>query len=271
VGELGSALRQASLAGGPLDVVHYDACLMAMIENGYQIKDAARYWIASENLAWGTFAYDRYVGLADETTSPQQLAEAVVREYSALLSRYPHTIAAMDLGQAGNVADAVSALAEALQASLPEVAEGVRQARALAQKFDSADYYQITDEDVYLDLYDLARVLQQTVPDAAVQDAAQRVMEAVDRFVVAERRKSGAHGQHPYWDLDGAHGVAIWFPLKAGDWDAVVYHSGAYRFTSEGSWDEFLDAYLGIGGQPVTAFEAPGVPPVMMPDGGDGS
>jgi hypothetical protein len=266
VGELGRALRQASLSGGPLDVVHYDTCLMAMIENAYQIKDSARYWIASENLAWGIFAYDRYAALVDEAIVPQQLAAAVVNEYNALLSRYPHTISAMDLGQSDAVLFAVSELAVALQGNLGAAVGSIQWARSSAQKFDSVEYYQITDDDAYLDLYDLAQALRRNVHDVTIQSAAQRVMDAVETFVIAERRVSGAYRDYPYWDLDGAHGVAIWFPHKPGDWDYAGYMSGMYRFTVDGQWDEFLDLYLGLVDLPVTSAQEPGLPPVMKRD-----
>jgi hypothetical protein len=81
--------------------------------------------------------------------------------------------------------------------------------------------------------------------------------------VVAERRVSGAHQDHPYWDLDGAHGVAIWFPHGPGDWDYAGYVSGMYRFTVDGQWDEFLDAYLeGIDLSSMSS-QAPGLPPML--------
>jgi hypothetical protein len=265
VTELGQALRQAS-SGKRLDVVHYDACLMAMIENAYEIKDYARYWVASQNLSWGIFAYDDYARYVDEMTTPRQLAEAVVGEYDAQLSRYPHTIAAMDLSQAGEVQDAVSALAVALQASLTETSQDIDRARSSTQKFDSDDYYQLTEEDAYLDLYDLARMLQQNVQDVEVQRAAQSVMDAVETFVVAERSVSGVYRDYPRWDLESAHGVSIWFPQKPGDWDYAGYMSHVYRFTVEGQWDEFLDAYLGLIELSWALPQEPEFPPLMKRD-----
>jgi xanthine/CO dehydrogenase XdhC/CoxF family maturation factor len=98
-------------------------------------------------------------------TTPEALAAAVVSEYYAATTGHPRTISALDLGQAGAVEDAVSALATALQANLDAYKYYVSSTRSATQKFDSRDYYAINNDDEYLDLYDLARLLKQNVPD----------------------------------------------------------------------------------------------------------
>ena len=264
VAELRTALRDATGDGAePLDVVHYDACLMGMVENAYQIKDYAGYLIASENLGWSIFAYDRYAARVTATTTPRQLASGVVDEYHNALAGYPRTIAALDLGQAGAVEDAVSALASALQASLDANKYYVRNTRDATQKFDSRDYFVIDINDEYLDLYDFARLIKQNVPDDGVKNAAQGVMDAVNAFVVAERHESGYYEDHPYWDLDDAHGVSIYFPSASSGWGYNDYMGHVFRFTAEGQWDEFLQAYYGVMGLPPETPIDPGVPPVL--------
>jgi hypothetical protein len=264
VTELRTALRDATSDGAaPLDVVHYDACLMAMIENAYQIKDYASYLVASENLGWSIFAYDLYAAQVTASTTPKGLATAVVNEYNGALAEYPRTISAVDLGQAGTVADTVTALATALQADLAASITYVSDTLSETQKFDSRDYYVINNDDEYLDLYDLARLLKQNVPNGGVKDAAQGVMDAVTAFVVAEQHESGYYRDHPYWDLDDAHGVAIYFPSVSGGWGYNDYTSHVFRFTEEGQWDEFLHAYYGLTGLPPEPPTDPGLPPVL--------
>jgi hypothetical protein len=135
--------------------------------------------------------------------------------------------------------------------------------RNAAQKFDSRDYFAINLDDEYLDLYDFARLIKQNVPDAGVQAAAQGVMDAVTAFVVAERHESGYYQQYPYWDLDDAHGVAIYFPPASGGWDYNGYMSHIFRFTAEGQWDEFLLDYFGLMGLPPETPVDPGLPPML--------
>jgi PKD repeat protein len=264
VGELRAALNEATSSGAaPLDVLHYDACLMAMLENAYQVKDFAANLVVSENLGWSIFAYDRYAAQVTANTTPAQLASAIVEEYDSALDGYPRTLSALDLGQAGAVADAVTALASALRANLDANKYHVRNTRDAAQKFDSQDYLVIDVDDEYLDLYDLARLLQQNIPDSAVQSAAQGVMDAVTALVVAERHASGYYQDYPYWDLDDAHGVSIYFPPVSGGWDYGDYMGHIFRFTAEGGWDEFLLDYYGLLGLPPDEPTDPGLPPVL--------
>jgi PKD repeat protein len=264
VAELRTALRDATVNGTePLDVVHYDACLMAMIENGYQIKGYADYFVASQNLGWSVFAYDRYVAQVAADTTPEALAAAVVSEYYDATTGHPRTISALDLGQAGAAEDAVNALATALQANLDAYKYYVSSTRSATQKFDSQDYYVINNDDEYLDLYDLARLLKQNVPDQGVKDTAQAVMDAVVAFVIAEQHESGTYQSYPYWDLDDAHGISIYFPPAPGGWDYDDYMSHVFRFTVDSEWDEFLEAYFGLMGLPPTPPTDPGRPPVL--------
>jgi uncharacterized repeat protein (TIGR01451 family) len=264
VAELRVALQGATDGTEPLDVVHYDACLMAMIEDAYQIKDYAHYLVASENLGWSVFAYDAYVTQVTTDTTPQILATVVVSEYHDVLIGYPHTISALDLGQAITVTNAISTLATFLQSVLSTSMYHVQNARTAAQKFDSRDYYEINDDDEYLDLHDLARLLQQYVDDADVDLAAQQVMDAVMAFVVAERHESGYYRHYPYWDLDDARGVSIFFPRGSGDWEYNDYiNHVSFRFTVDTKWDEFLQDYYGVLGLPPEEPVDPGRPPVL--------
>lgn len=266
VAELRTALRNATADGAePLDVVHYDACLMAMIEDVYQIKDYADYFIASENLGWSVFAYDRYVSGVTETTTPRDLAASIASEYHnhRRLADHPRTISILDLSQAGAVKDAVSTLATALEGSIADNKYYIRNTRDATQKFDSRDYLRITLEDEYLDLYHFAQLIKQNVPDNTVKDAAQGVMNAIGSgFVVAEHHESGTHNDN-HWDLDDAHGISIYFPPASGGYGYSDYMSHVFRFTADSEWDEFLLAYYGAMGLPPMDEDDPGVAPML--------
>ncbi|MBO9323913.1 MAG: hypothetical protein J7463_00260 [Roseiflexus sp.] len=263
--ELRAALRTATNDGQrKIDVLHYDACLMALLEHAYQVKDYADYLVASQNLGWSVFAYAAYLpaqlsGAADTadpaapyafadlatsvtaSTTPRQLALRVVDTYfthPALVNRYPRTISALDLSKANAVRQATDAFAAALRANLANesVRNAVRNARSAAQKFDSREFYRITDDDEYLDLYHLAQKVRDYAPDGAVRGAAQGVMDAVRSggFVIAERHQSGAF-QEVFWDLEGAHGVSIYFPPRSGAQAYTRYiNHELFQFTADG-------------------------------------
>ena len=96
--------------------------------------------------------------------------------------------------------------------------------RDSTQKFDSREYYKITKNDEYIDLYDFAVRTKDTLPDASVQQSTQQVMDAVKAMVIAEYHESGRwDGSQGYWDLDHAHGVSIYFPPHSGSQDYRNY------------------------------------------------
>jgi clostripain len=292
--ELRSAFNTATNSGQwKIDVLHYDTCLMGMLENAYQVKDFADYLVTSENLGWSVFAYDAYarhgvsgvsgtrtpytfatiVPRVNATTTPRELAISIADAYfnHPALQDNPRTIAAFDLSKTVAVRQALDTLATELLNNLSSVKTYVQNTRGATQKFDSRDYFKITNDDEYVDLYHLAEQMKKYVPNSAVQNAAQGVMDAITTggFVIAEHHKSGMWGgeQELYWDLDNAHGVSLYFPPRSqsgqGDYTRYTSHQ-LFRFTAESQWDEFLVGYFGaMGLPPETGGEIP--PPAMPP------
>ena len=291
--ELRSALRTATNSGQwRIDVLHYDTCLMALLENAYQVKDYADYLVASENLGWSVFAYAAYAQVqgagsqsvsapyefaalaawVTASTTPRQLAIDIADAYfnHPAIRNYPRTISALDLSKAAEVRQAVDAFATALRNNLSTIKTYIQNTRSATQKFDSRDYYKITDDDEYLDLYHFAQRVKQYISNSEVQNAAQGVMNALNAgFVVVEHHQSGIWGgeEELYWDLDNAHGVSVYFPPRSGssDYNKYVSHQ-LFRFTAEGLWDEFLVDYFGAMGLPPETPTEPGLPPMLAPE-----
>jgi len=258
--ELQTALRTATNNGAAkLDIVHYDACLMAMLENAYQIRAFADYLIASENLGWSAFAYAAYVSLATSAGSPGDLAAGIAAAYHQAVADYPDTISVLDLRQVTAVKNAASALGSALRDYV--LAHGSAARNLLLalrndeiQKFDSRGYYEINARDEYVDLYDLALKLPSHITDTAVISAAQGVRDRIGGatpLVIAEHHRSGVafdlQGFPHYWNLEGAHGVSLYFPPGPGGWGYADYIGGElFDFTEDSTWDEFLTAFMAL-------------------------
>ena len=97
-----------------------------------------------------------------------------------------------------------------------------------------------------------------------MQTAAQSLVEAVGDSVVAEYHFTSP--RDPYWPLDEAHGVSIYFPSNRAYFDYLWYVGGdLFKFTSGNRWDEFLAAYLATKGLPTKDHLEPQVPPVLVP------
>lgn len=238
----------AASFNGHIDVLHLDACLMSMAELAYLFRDKADYLIASQNLAWSVFAYDQYVAGLDSRL-PDEQAVHIANTYAAHLSDYPHTITALDLNQMEALNTALATLTEALltgnyQSELNAVLNQV-------QRFDSHDYFQITTDDEFIDLYHFAELLQEEVNNASVDSATQVIMAVLadgqgDSVILYEHHLSGSLGAY-YWDLEGAHGLSIYYPSSA---DSLYYddylYDYPYTFIDSSGWRSFLETYVGV-------------------------
>lgn len=231
-----------------VDVLHLDACLMSMAELAYLFRNNADYLVASQNLAWGIFAYDDYlVNLGSRL--PDEFAIYIADTYAAQLSDRPHTISALDLNQMSAVNNALDALTTALLAD--DYSVELNAVMAQVQRFDSQDYFHITPEDEFIDLYDFARLAAAQVDDPVVDGAAQALMDILGEgqsggLVMREHHLSGFLGAY-YWDLEGAHGLSIYYPAAA---DSIFYddylYDYPYAFLDTSGWRGFLETYVGV-------------------------
>jgi hypothetical protein len=224
--------------------------------------------VASENLGWSVFAYHAYISSVDDDTTPAELATNVADTYSAALHGYPRTISVLDMSAIGDVGDAVDTLAHELDTYLASsnITEMIA-IRDTVQTFDSRNYLVLDSTDEYIDLYHFAELVQASISDAGVQNAAQGVMDAIASCVITEHHQSGKDPWSAnYWNLDNAHGIAVYFPPASGGWDYNDYVSGGiWAFCDATAWDEFLATYFSISHLPPDLSTDPGVPPMIPP------
>ena len=160
------------LLGRKIDLVGMDACLMAMLEIAWQIRDHARVLVASEEIEPGTgWPYAAILRdlIARPSMSPAELATTIVRRYAASYRWPGHgvTQSAIDLSRLDELADAVDRLARVLLAALPGVRLAVSEARRRTLSFFN---------DHYVDLHHFASQLALESDLAAVGHASMNVM-----------------------------------------------------------------------------------------------
>jgi uncharacterized repeat protein (TIGR01451 family) len=263
--ELGDVLDWATDGQvNPMDVLFLDASAMAMLENGYEVRDSAQYLVASQGAVWARFAYDRYLAGVDDATVPLDFATRIVQEYAASLEGYPLTMGAIaiDLTSLGPVADAVDDLAIVLSDTLTSTRSYVADAYTATQKFDSNWDLELAPPDAYLDLYDFAFQLHHLVPatETSVLTATQAVTEALVGAIVTETHRDG----HPWmaptvtWTFSGAHGLSIYLPVGEDTWLRDYYRGTELALAADTHWDEFIHDGWYAGQAP------PALPPVMM-------
>jgi len=215
----GDALRMGelatALAGVKVDLIGYDACLMAMIEVAQQSAGAANVFVASEEVeSFDGWPYDTL--LADLKASPTmtaaELGKVIVTRYADHYSTVSpvssYTLSAVDLG-AG-----LSALLDEVSAFGVEMATGVED---IDEQLDPLDNEQIDiqgardqaedyREPDYIDLSHFAELVEASPLRDAYKTNAQPI---VDRLVVgAGVIITESHGaNHP-----NSHGLSIYYP-----------------------------------------------------------
>jgi hypothetical protein len=217
------------LLGRPLDLIGFDACLMAMLEVNYQIMATARYAVGSEEEEPGNgWPYDRILkALAKKPAmAPDELARTVVAQYAASYGAGDGvTLAAVDLGQSDSLAAAVEKLGGSLLARVGKQSEMtlLSAVRAKVQEY-SAPY------DDYVDLVDLCDGLQRLLGDAAVTEGCAAVKQAVAKMVLASAAKGSGVAR--------SHGISIYFPKHK-----VCALYAKLDFAKKNAWAKFIAAY----------------------------
>ncbi len=285
--EVRQALQVATNDGQrKIDIVHYDACSMALLENAYELRNYAGYLINSQYLTWSVFAYQNYaqqvslqsipmleglnevVAEISAESTPRSLSTQIAERYfrHVALAGSPRTISVLDLGQVESVRQALDQLLTLLQNNLQSVKTDLQQVRQNVQKLDSREpLYKITQEDEYIDLVHWASLVQ-SIPNSSINAAAQQVLDRVrDQLVVVSHSESGNINNLPI-NLSNANGVSIYFPLSSGGntFQSYISHR-LFQFTSNSQWDDFLNNYFTVTALPIINPEPAVLLPLLSP------
>jgi hypothetical protein len=237
--DLDTALN--TITGGgttPIDVVGFDACLMAMLEVAYEVSPYCSYFVGSEEVepgdGWDYLTTMNWLA-AVPTSTPDVVASQIVTDYMNFYgfgSIYSQS--AVDLSQAAPVAAAVNTLAVNLTNNMTTYFYDILDARDLVDEpWGDLDY---------IDVYHFAQLIQGEIPDISIQNDAQNVMDAVTAAVIAE-----GHGMlHP-----GFYGLTIYFPYGRGDY--LSRYETDTHFAADTQWDEFLTTYYNTVPPPLHA------------------
>jgi hypothetical protein len=224
--ELEDALSMISAQiGKNIDLVGMDACLMAMTEVAYQIKDYADILVTSEESEpEGGWPYDTI--LSQLTSNPSltstQLATNIVDDY---IFAYPTTYvtqSAIDLSYMDTLAGQLSNLALEIMSDSSTPKYQYILASASSQHYGDYDF---------IDLYDFCNKILIYSNNANVKNIALSIQQSLNFAVI----HSGYNG----FIVSDSRGLSIYFPY--------YYYDNYYNYTNfaqDTSWNEML-LYLG--------------------------
>jgi len=241
--DITKAMKDAeSKTGKKIDILGFDACLMASTEVAYELRDAADFMVASQDVedvdGWPfskLMAGKTLSNVAEKIKSripddPKEFAKDLVRSVE-LSPKAIMTLSAVDLSKAKDLAEATDRLAACIQKT--KVSPAV--INELMDK--SQGFFGESMKDVY----DLADHIEksQRIDDEKLKEAAARVKAAVKDAVIREDHTE---------DYPGAHGLQIESSTK--EWHSQ--YGTNYKdtdFAKNTRWDEMLSQldrkYLG--------------------------
>ena len=223
---------------GPIEVIMYDACQMATIENQATVRAYSQAIVHSQEwVNWDGIEYELVIPALQADPSMSAAELAVVANQSASTGK-ERTGSAVVLDERWDaLVAAVDAWAYALEDGLPDHRAQYAGAFHGAQSF--------WGDPTARDLYDIAERVSARVDDPAIQAASLAVMSAVEAAVLDEwHTRKFAY----------AHGISIFLPLNVEElddpatleWNEFDYYRNALTFARLSHWDEFLAAYLGV-------------------------
>jgi len=234
--------------GKKIDIVGFDACLMAMAETACELKDVTDYTVASQQVemapGWPIAEILKKLGEGNEKAvmAPIDVATMIVDEARKTPIATP-TLSAVDSSKIGEVKAAVDALGEHLgdqSISAYYTKNALRKAKSYAFPLDrpAGDYR---------DIIDMAGQIaaQPKIATETVKKDLERLTSAVKDAVVAEEHSDAEAG---------SHGLSIYAATNTLSYDPFRYknpvngsNDGDERFsyrslamTGDSGWEKML-------------------------------
>jgi Clostripain family len=251
-GELAEVLRKLKRKG-KLDIVGFDACDVATIEMAYQLRDSAKYLLASEigiPLPGWPYSriFDRVMRPKDRQMGPAELGSYVVRRFCETYNAEKMTVSLtlLDLQQADKVKTLTECLARKLAVALD---------RDPAESDLVADLFtrsQTIEAKPFVDAADLCLNLVRYSSDPDVRDAAEELGDCLLTPRPVNPGESEKGVGRPFVADHGSNacrtarlrGVSLYAPHvdPTHDFDAAEPFYEELAFTSETLWLDVMIA-----------------------------
>ena len=251
--ELVEILEKSQNNGINFDLIAFDACLMGMVEIGYEIKDYTNYFVAAEEIVGGpgydyTTAFSAFESELGNV-SPDELAQSIVlsfEEYYVYDGNTADTLSAINTSQLETVVENLKAFTD-LASVAPEEERG-----AMSSLRNQSIAY--ADKN-YVDLGDwLKKVSRSQVVSVEVRDLAEDVLDSIEDSVKFKTR-----------DSRNSSGLAIYFPKTSRSQNPYgsFYQSEYENFLTASGWYSFLDTLDGLSGSTAQLTSSRSFNPIM--------
>lgn len=240
-----AAAIKTALGDKKLDIVAFDACLMAMIEPAYELADRADYLVGSEDLEPGEgwdYGFLANLVKAPATTDARALGKLVVDSYDAYYTNKPSghtTLSSIDLGKIGLFADALDGVTASLTTSAEQ--QAARDARKALTPYPTS---------YGVDIGGWLATLKTKAVDADSKAAIGDAQDALALAVKSNYSSGNKVGKSYYGDT----GLAVFFPQSAAEFNRDSFRDGykvsntdrPIRYVGESAWPGFLKTVFSV-------------------------
>jgi len=223
VNELTTAISNAGL-GNDLKVLGLDACLMALTEQTWDLKNLTEVFVGSQDLepgdGWDYEGWFQRLATGGGRLNAEQMGGAIVDAYGEFYNNR-ETQSAIRTSALANLKDKLDAFVDATANASESDWQAITQARSESRGFhnederDSGGFMQAVDNHL----------------DGPIGEAARQVVEAVNAAVIDQV------------DHSGASGLSIYLPPVNGSGYQSSYNGDNYRFVADTQWATFLTAF----------------------------
>lgn len=228
-----------------IDIISFDACLMAMLETAYALRDQGLVMVASEELEPGDgWSYDKFLRplVANSDIDAAALGSLMVDAYREHYGdRDATTLSAVDLTKVKTLASAVSEFSATATRTLGTNLPALKKARNACENYAPTDGLHSIDLGRFLD-----QVIQTSGTSPTLASKADAARKALHNLVIANYASAQRQGRF------GSEGLGIYFPRTQFDYDndrdGAAYRPGntyyPVEFVDKEKWVTFLHAYL---------------------------
>ncbi|MFA5840242.1 MAG: clostripain-related cysteine peptidase [Candidatus Margulisiibacteriota bacterium] len=233
--------------GRKVDIFGYDACLMAMQEDAYQVKNYANYMVASEAIEPGAgWPYDAILSYwrSNFSAVPSLLAAYIVDSYKASMEARGEstTMAAIDLSSLEAINVALQNFSSAFPTAEYAALRTLREAKADGTHYTIQSYDHENSFQYYRDLYDLAdKVAANFYSYPDLVSACSSVKSAVNSAVINSKLSGTTYAN--------SHGLSIYFPTRFQDMPS--YSNLDFATGTGASWQTFINALVSTESNPT--------------------
>lgn len=244
----------AEFSTSKLDLLGYDACLMAMLETAYGVAHSVSVMVASQELEPGSgWRYATWLDklVAKPGMGAEDLSKAVVESYrQEYRDEYLTTLSAVRLPLIAELAESLSDFSDAVRLAGNAELQALRKARASVLAYGGSVIPPLRTS---VDLSALLKAYESTSTNAVLKEKSAKVRADLAATVIsnyASLRSQYPDGEMPY----GSEGLSIYYPESSDAFYKDYFHKGYLKnnadrpvdFVQRETWAELLYQLLQI-------------------------